>query len=171
MANSYKKARVKDLYLAHGYVSSGVSALLAASSLALAASRFLYEAASSAQMYPEKGVIGMAQLLKMASSLSDSSRQNELAAWELCAREAVIYKRNRVNSDAAPWLVQAQNYSAAGKERRPRGRPRKDQAHTMGQAGQILQTEPEKSDIDGHRSTILSLPALAPSGATETDSA
>lgn len=120
LANAYKKARTKELFEAHGHVSSGASALLAAASLALAASRFLYEIASTGG---ESYGISMPQLLKLASSLSDSARQNELSCWELCAREAVIRKRNEANNVAVPWLT-----GEAGQERRKPGRPRKVQA-------------------------------------------
>lgn len=123
LANSYKKARQKEFFQAHGYVSSGVGALLASASLALSASRFLYEVASGAEMFPEaRGALSMASLLKLASSLSDSSRQNELSAWELCAREAVVRKRNDQNNVASPWLTQ----DASGQESRKPGRPRKE---------------------------------------------
>jgi len=123
LANSYKKARTKELYSAHGYVSSGVSALLAAASLALSASRFLYEAGCSTPFQPaERGHLGQAQLLKLASSLGDSARQNELSAWELCAREGVVVKRNRAGNEAMPWLVAG---VSAPEEKRKPGRPRK----------------------------------------------
>src|SRR5512141_2200595 len=42
-ANKYRKARMAELAKLHGHVSSGAGALLASASLALAASRFLYE--------------------------------------------------------------------------------------------------------------------------------
>lgn len=124
MAQSYKKARSKELYIAHGYVSSGASALLAAASLALSASRFLYEIAANSPIVAERGGISMPQILKLASSLSDSARQNELSAWELCAREAQIKKRNEQNTQALPWLVET-NPQPTGEVKRPRGRPRK----------------------------------------------
>lgn len=119
LANAFRKERTKELYIAHGYVSSGVGALLASASLAHSASRFLYELASSTEAAPEFG-LGMPQLLKLASSLSDSARQNELSAWELCAREAVIRKRNDQNNVQSPWLV-----APDGAEKRKPGRPRK----------------------------------------------
>ena len=114
LANSFRKARTKELYEAHGYVSTGVSALLAASAMALASSRFCYEFASSAEggLRPD--------ILSKAAKLSDSARQNELSAWELCARESVIRKRNDANSVTAPWLV-----GVSGGEHRKPGRPRK----------------------------------------------
>lgn len=121
LANTYKKARAKELYLAHGFVSSGVGALLASASLALSGARYLYELAANTPITSDRGQLNMPQLLKMASSLSDSARQNELAAWELCAREAVIRKRNDANMAPAPWMVQ----SPTGEEKRGRGRPRK----------------------------------------------
>ena len=133
LASQFKKARTKEYLLAHGYVSSGVSALLAASALALSASRFLYEMASGLSFQPEdKGNISMPQVLKLASSLSDSSRQNELSAWELCAREAVVRRRNDANNQEAPWItsvsggaVTSGNHAPNGAEIKKAGRPRK----------------------------------------------
>ncbi len=135
LASAYKKARTKELYIAHGHVSSGVGALLAAASLALSASRFLYELASKTPVQPEeKGLLGMPTILKLASSLSDSARQNELSAWELCSREAVIHKRNASNEQAVPWLV-----TETGKEISRAGRPRKVQV-ALGMAGGVIDT-------------------------------
>lgn len=116
MANSYKKARCKELYIAHGYVSSGVSALVSAEALALSASRFIFE-------YAAENVLDNPQLLKLASSLADSARQNALSAWELCCREAVIRKRNDASNVQSPWLVSSVPGAEIGKK--PRGRPRK----------------------------------------------
>ena len=123
LAKSYKNARTREIFELHGYVSSGASALLAAASLALSASRFLYEIAASTPIRPsgdDRG-LSMPQILKLASSLSDSARQNELSAWELAARESVVKRRNEANSVAAPWLV------AEPSEKRGPGRPRKVQ--------------------------------------------
>ncbi len=121
LANSYKKVRVKELFQAHGYVSSGVSALLAAASLALSGSRFLYEIAASTPIQAaERGDLTLPAILKMASSLSDSSRQNELSAWELCAREAIVRKRNDMNVISVPWIQ-----SESGGERKKPGRKSK----------------------------------------------
>lgn len=121
---SYRKARTKELFLAHGFVSSGVSALLASASLALAGARFLYEIAAS-------GGPNTPELLKKASSLSDSSRQSELSAWELCAREAVIRKRNADNDKSLPWLI---SQSTVGEIKRGPGRPRK--VHLLAETSQ-----------------------------------
>jgi hypothetical protein len=131
LANSYKRTRQREMYIAHGHVSAGVGALLAAASLALSGSRFLYElAASTPVRAAERGDLTMPQILKMAASLSDSARQNELAAWELCAREAIIRRRNDTSNQVAPWVVS----SPDGKELRRVGRPRK--ALTVAQAAE-----------------------------------
>lgn len=118
LANAYRKVRAREMYISHGFVSSGVSALLAASAMALASSRFLYETAASVEG-PAK-----ADILRKASQLSDSARQNDLTAWELCSREAVIKKRNESNNLAVPWLSGAVE-DPSGQVKRPRGRPRK----------------------------------------------
>lgn len=98
LANSYRKVRAKELYVMHGHVSSGASALLASASLALAASRFLYEKVA------ETGDIA---LLKQAASLGDSARQSELAAWEMSAREGAAKRRLDASNQGMPWLLPA----------------------------------------------------------------
>ncbi len=113
LANAWRKIRSREMYVAHGYVSTGASTLLASAAMALAGARFLYEIAASAEE-------GQAGLIKTASSLSDSARQNELSAWELCARESVVRKRNDQNSVSLPWLT-----GQSGGEQRKPGRPRK----------------------------------------------
>lgn len=149
LANAYKKARTKELFLAHGYVSSGASALLAAASLALAASRFLYEIAARTSVSPdETGGLTMPQILKLASGLSDSYRQNELSAWELCAREGVVAKRNAQNSVSVPWF--ADQPSPDGQVKRGPGRPRKvQQVMEVQDAGTIGDGEIEGGSAEG----------------------
>lgn len=115
LANAFRKSRTKEMYELHGHVSSGVSALLASSAMALAAARFLYELAAA-------GGEDMSNLLTKASKLSDSSRQNELSAWELCSREAIVRKRVSDNSSAMPWFT-----GANGVEYRKPGRPKRVQ--------------------------------------------
>lgn len=125
LASAFKKARTREIFDAHGYVSSGVAALLAASALALSASRFLYEIAATTPIRPdaEDRGLSMPQVLKLASSLSDSARQNELSAWELAAREGVVRKRNQQNDVALPWL--SPSVQPTGEVKRGPGRPRK----------------------------------------------
>lgn len=123
LAKAYKNARQRELFTAHGYVSSGVGALLSSASLALSASRFLYELAANTPVQPdERGNVSLPAILKMASSLSDSYRQNELSAWELCAREAVIRKRNATDTVQVPWMTVE---TPSGQVKRGPGRPRK----------------------------------------------
>lgn len=95
-ANKYRKQRMKELAKLHGHVSSGAGALLASASLALAASRYLYQRASEN---------GDAATLKMASQLADSARQSELAAWEMSAREGVLKRRQEASEAGQPWLL------------------------------------------------------------------
>ncbi len=96
LANSYRKVRASELANMHGCVSSGASALLASASLALAASRFLYEKVA------ETGEIA---LLKQAASLGDSARQSELAAWEMSAREGAAKRKLDASKAGLPWLL------------------------------------------------------------------
>lgn len=76
----YAAHRREELALAHGgSISAGVGAMVESAGLALAASRFLH-AKGSETCDPD--------LLKRASALANDARQNELAGWELAAREA-----------------------------------------------------------------------------------
>lgn len=95
-ANKYRKTRMRELAEYHGHVSAGVGALLATASLALAASRYLYQRAAAA---------GDSYDLKQASALADSARQAELAAWELCGREGVLKRRQDMAASGQPWLL------------------------------------------------------------------
>lgn len=99
LSRAYQRTRTRELLVSHGWVSSGVSSLLSAASLALAASRYLYQLAT------QTPVDRVAEILKKASSLADSHRQNELAAWELCAREATSHRKMQALSKGIPWLV------------------------------------------------------------------
>lgn len=111
-ANDYRKHRNRELVIAHGYVSAGVNSLLTSAALALASSRYLYEkSAESADL----------ALLQQAVKLSAEARQNELAAWELCAREAVARKKAAAAINEVPWYQSKQE----DKPKRRPGRPRK----------------------------------------------
>jgi hypothetical protein len=94
-AGTYRKARTRELFELHGYVSAGASSLLSTAAINLAASRFLYE---------KFALEGDINLLKVATKLSDSARQNELAAWELCAREGLARKKLSMQDQGVPWL-------------------------------------------------------------------
>jgi hypothetical protein len=100
-ANKYRKTRMKELAQLHGHVSAGAGALLASASLALAASRFLYE------RYAESVDLGGGELelLKQASGLADKARAAELAAWEMSAREGVLKRRTEMANAGMPWLA------------------------------------------------------------------
>lgn len=111
LADQYRKQRSREFMVSHGYVSSGVSSMLSTAALSLAASRYLYEKSAES---------GNLALLIPASKLSTDARQSELAAWELCAREAKARKVAEANMGGVPWLVQKQE------AKRGRGRPRKD---------------------------------------------
>lgn len=110
-ANKYRKARSAELATMHGYVSAGANALLSTASLALAASRFLYEKFTE---QPENFA-----LLKQASALADSARQAELAAWEMSAREGLVKRKLDSADSGTPWLRKDDQVAL------PMGRPRK----------------------------------------------
>lgn len=107
LANSYRKVRAAELHTMHGHVSSGVSALLSSASLALAASRFLYEKVA------ETGDI---MLLKQAASLGDSARTSELAAWEMAAREGAAVRRVQAANQGLPWLTSDSDKKKPGRK-------------------------------------------------------
>ncbi len=107
--NKYRKTRMKELARLHGHVSAGAGALLASASLALAASRFLYERFAGK---PEDGG-GDTTTLKQAAQLADSARQSELAAWELSAREGVLKRRQEAMETGMPWLVNVEGVEKA----------------------------------------------------------
>ena len=94
-ARRYRKMRTKELVEYHGHVSAGVGAFIANAAIALAASRFLYEKVAE---------LGDIALLRQASQLADSARQHELAAWELCAREAIARRKVAASVSGTPWL-------------------------------------------------------------------
>ncbi len=104
-ANKYRKQRMKELAQLHGHCSAGVGALLASASLALAASRFLYQDAAKD---------GDAGTLKQAAQLADSARQSELAAYELASKEGVLKRRTAAADAGQPWLL-AKDGEAKGK--------------------------------------------------------
>lgn len=95
-ANKYRKTRMRELAELHGHVSAGAGALLASASLALAASRFLYQRAAQD---------GCSDDLKQAAKLADSARQSELAAWEMSSREGVLKRRQEAADAGMPWLL------------------------------------------------------------------
>lgn len=109
LANSFRRHRAREMMIAHGYVSAGVNAILANSALSLAASRYIYEKAIET---------GDHSFFTMYSKLATDSRQNELSAWELCAREAQARKKAAATMGGVPWLEQGP--PKRGKVGRPR---------------------------------------------------
>jgi hypothetical protein len=100
-ADRLRRRRCAELHQAHGYVSAGVAAIVASAELALAASRVLY-AQAFASSDPAT--------FKLAAQLADSHRQNELAGWELVAREGAARAEAERTGRAKgrplpPWLI------------------------------------------------------------------
>ena len=81
----WQRKRMVELQTAHGGVSHGVGAMLNAAAWLYAGGEFASELAA------ESGDI---ELFKQASTLTSTARQHELAAWELCAREAQARPRD-----------------------------------------------------------------------------
>jgi hypothetical protein len=94
LAEAYRRRRITELRVTHGFVSVAAMSIMATAALQLAMSRYMMElAVEAADM----------DLIKKASSLGNDARQNELAAWELCVREASTKSRQAANQ--APWLA------------------------------------------------------------------
>lgn len=135
-ANKYRKTRMKELAQLHGHVSAGAGALLASASLALAASRFLYERYA---LKPENGG-GDIELLKQAGTAADKARAAELAAWEMSAREGVLKRRSETAAVGMPWLQRAD-----GEDKRKPGR----KTNAERQETAILETNVVEVEGDG----------------------
>lgn len=89
----YAIHRRSELAAAHGgTLSAGAGALIESAGAQLAASRFLHAKASAT---------GDADMFKRASALANDARQNELAAWELAAREGKAREERDTTPD--PW--------------------------------------------------------------------
>lgn len=139
-ANSYRKVRARELAELHGHVSAGASALLASGSLALAASRYIYE------RFAETGGgdlgIGM---LKQAAQLADSARSSELAAWELSAREGLVRRKLDASTQGVPWLA----IQDGGKNKSGR------KTNEERKARETVEVAPEPRDISGDMAKLL----------------
>jgi hypothetical protein len=85
LAANYRRRRVSELTATFGYVSSGASAMISSSALALAASKFVYMLAAKSSD---------PALLKQASALATDHRQNDMAAFELASREGAGRRTN-----------------------------------------------------------------------------
>ncbi|MES1186324.1 MAG: hypothetical protein ABUL60_21115 [Myxococcales bacterium] len=76
----YATHRRRELAELHGgKISAGVGAMVESAALALAASRFVHLLAAET---------ADTELFKQAAAMASTARQDELAAWELAAREA-----------------------------------------------------------------------------------
>lgn len=94
---SYAAHRRREIAAAHGgTISAGVGAMVESAALAMAASRFVSCLAAES---------GDPLLFKQASALANDARQNELAAWELAARECKARIANAPPPDVAALLA------------------------------------------------------------------
>lgn len=82
----YRRARMRELTQAHGFVSCGVGAMVAGEARMLALGEYFMEIGSEGEGTPEL-------LLKSVSFVKDA-RTMGLSAWELCAREAVSARKD-----------------------------------------------------------------------------
>jgi hypothetical protein len=90
----WQRKRMAELQAAHGHVSHGVGAMVSAAAWLYAGGEFAAELAAKA---------GDVEGFRTAATLTSTARQHELAAWELCAREA---QANKPQASATNrWLV------------------------------------------------------------------
>jgi hypothetical protein len=94
-AEMYRVRRIQELRIAHGFVSVAAASLVATAALALAGSRYLSALAVQSD-FPDM------DMLKKSAELATQARQNELAAWELCSREASA--KTRASANETPWM-------------------------------------------------------------------
>jgi hypothetical protein len=94
-ASSFRRAQCSSLAanVGGGYCGPAPSSMVASAALQLAWSRYLSDTAAET---------GDADMALAASRLADASRQNLLAAHELCAREAAARPSGPADT---PWLV------------------------------------------------------------------
>lgn len=98
-AEFYFKRRSRELCVAFGYVSVGVSGILSTAALQLATSKYLMQLASEKVGRDNKQ---FASLLELSLKVSNQARQNEITAWELCAKEQGQVKRAH---EMVPWMT------------------------------------------------------------------
>lgn len=84
--NRWRAARLRELHDSHGYVSAGVVALVNSCA-------WLYSAAEYAN--EQGGELADLEMFAQAARFVTAARGNELAAWELCAREAMVFAKTR----------------------------------------------------------------------------
>lgn len=97
-AEYYLRRRAKELSIAFGYVSVGVSGILGTAALQLAASKYISQLAAE---QAGRDMKLFAELMNLSLKVSNQARQNEVTAWELCAKEQMTVRK--IN-DVAPWL-------------------------------------------------------------------
>ena len=90
----WQRKRMAELQAAHGHVSHGVGAMVAAAAWLYAGGEFAAELAAQG---------GDVEGFRTAATLTSTARQHDFAAWELCAREAQV-RRDRPfgKGDALP---------------------------------------------------------------------
>ena len=102
-ANAFRQAQIASLAqtVGGGYCGPGPSSIIASAALQLAASRFAFE------------VLGN---IEIGSKLANDSRQNLLAAHEICAREAVARKASEQGNPLARLQEQIALLQAADED-------------------------------------------------------
>jgi hypothetical protein len=103
-AEFYLKRRSRELAVMFGFSSAGVNGILGSAALQLAASKYLSQLASEFAGVDMQQFI---ELQKMAMQLQNSAKSNELAAYEMCAKESSSTRK--AMKSGAPWLEASGN--------------------------------------------------------------
>jgi len=104
-AEYYLKRRTRELCAMFGYVSAGVNGILSSAALQLAHSKFINVKAIESGFDLDPGDSKKGQYMRymaMSQTLQNAARSNELAASDLCAKEAGLSKTQA--NKAAAWL-------------------------------------------------------------------
>lgn len=95
----WQRKRLVELSTAHGHAGHGVGAMVNAAAWLYAGGEFAAELAAET---------GDLELFKVAATLTSTARQNDLAAWELSAREA----KGRVDTEGSGLDAQRRTFQA-----------------------------------------------------------
>jgi hypothetical protein len=98
-AEFYLKRRSRELAVMFGYASAGVNGILSSAALQLAASKYLAQIAAEQAGHNMRDFV---EFTRLSMQLQNSARQNEMAAYEMCAKEASIARK--LLDQEVPWL-------------------------------------------------------------------
>ena len=100
-AEYYLKRRSRELCAMFGYASAGVNGILSSAAVQLANAKYISLVAAEMAGDPDTRKEYF-ELIKLSINLQNSARSNELAAYELCAKEAGATKM--IKKQHASWI-------------------------------------------------------------------